>query len=771
MIYIILITFFTAILSPFICHLKLSYLGWLLAIIPATFFLLFLAQIPSMMRGDIIISSIPWIPKLAINLEFYLDGLSLLFVLLITGIGTLIVIYSFPYLKNHPQLGRYYCYLFFFMGAMLGTVLASNLIVLFVFWELTSLSSYLLISFNHSNQAARRAALQGLLITAGGGLALLVGFLIIGAITSQFSFISLLTNSTALLKSPFYIVIVLLILLGAFTKSAQYPFHFWLPNAMQAPTPISAYLHSATMVKLGIYLVARLTPVLGHTPLWIGVLTLISSLTMLSSAILALRATDLKLILAYSTIMALGSLFFLLASGSPATIEAAMIFLLAHAIYKAALFLNVGCIEHKTGTRELPALQGLIFLMPISFLSVLLSAISMAGLPPVIGFISKEIIYNAKLAEPNFSTLLTAIAFVTNIIFVVISLLITFKPFLGKSSHWDHSTIKPHEVGLMLWGPSLLLGLVGLLLGLYPWLIDGELIAPAVGSILQQPATIEFALWHGLSPALLLSLITFFIAIILFYSYQPINYFLRNLSWINWASPQNCYEKSIKLLNYTAVNLVQIIQSGLLRVYIAVTCLTLSVLLSITYFHFNSVALSFSLQAPWFGWLLISILIIAALAIIFIGSYLASLALLGIIGLSSTLIFLIYSAPDVAMTQLLVDVLTIVIVVLALYRSKALPTYKKLTAKISFINIIVALFLGSTITILLLSIIRIPLNLAVNNYYIAHSLIAAHGKNVVNVILVDFRAFDTLGEVIVIAMAGLGVYGLLKTYKDDEGAK
>ena len=628
MLYIILITFIIAVLSPFVCHWRFKYLGWILALVPALFFLLFILQIPGIIQGDFITTSLPWLPNLGINLDFYLDGLSLLFVLLITGMGTLIVIYSYSYLDGNSQLGRYYCYLFLFMGSMLGAVLAANLIVLFVFWELTSLSSYLLISFNHSNKEARRAALQGLMITSGGGLVMLIGFLMIGAITSQFSMLWLLTNSTVLLTNQFYTLIVILILIGAFTKSAQYPFHFWLPNAMQAPTPISAYLHSATMVKLGIYLVARLTPVLGHTPLWIALLTIISSLTMISAALLALRATDLKLILAYSTIMALGVLLFLLASGNPAAVEAAMIFLLAHALYKGGLFLNVGIIDHATGTRELPRLGGLLFYLPITFLAVLLNAISMMGLPPVLGFISKEVIYNAKLTEPNFAVLLTAIALFTNIIFTTLALLMIIKPFWKqKNITINNSSNSIHEAKFSLWFAPMLLGLLGLVFGLYPWLIDKKLIAPAVSSILQKNSAVSFSLWHGVSPAFLLSVITVVVAIIIFYFYRAIHVFLKNSAWINYLSPQNFYEKLMLGLNFLALKITRLIQPGLLRIYTAIIFLAVSILTCFTFYYFKRLPGANPIpHAPWFGWLLVIIMTTAAIAIIITTSYLAFLA-------------------------------------------------------------------------------------------------------------------------------------------------
>ncbi len=771
MLHLVLTTFLLALICPLLCQYHRKFIGWALALLPFALFVLFIAQIPGILHGDTISSSLPWLATLKIKLSFYLDGLSLLFCLLITGIGTLIIIYSGFYLKGHRQLGLYYTYLFFFMGAMLGTVLSSNLITLFIFWELTSLSSYLLISFNHQNKGSRRAALQGLLVTASGGLLMLVSFIMIGSITHHYALTTLFNEHKMLTSSAYYPVLVILLLIGAFTKSAQYPFHFWLPNAMQAPTPVSAYLHSATMVKLGVYLVARMLPILGHTALWTALLTSFGSATMICAAILALRVTDLKLLLAYSTVMALGALMFLLASGKPETIEAAMVFLLAHALYKGALFLTVGNIDHATGTRELPQLHGLAKYMPITFAAVILSAISMAGLPPVLGFISKEIIYGAKLAEPNFAWTLTSIAFLTNVVFVVIALLVVIKPFLtAKTTIANNTFQQAHEAGFASWLPPLLLGCLGLLFGLYPSLIDKNLITPATSSILQQSNTVTLNLWHGVTPAVLLSSLTFLVAAGIYFIYPTINRFLKKATWLNRFSPENCYQISLRLFNSIAANITHIIQPGLLRIYTAVTFIVMAALTLGTFYYFKHVPAAHWLpNAPWFDWLIAIVMAIAAIATLVTSSYLASLAFLSIIGIGSTLVFLLYSAPDVAMTQLLVDVLTIVIVVLALYRLQSLPSYEKLRRRAFFFNLIISLAVGIAVTLILLSIISIPLNLYVNNYFAAHSLPMAHGRNIVNVILVDFRSFDTLGEVIVVAIAGLGVYGLLKFNSEKKG--
>src|SRR3990167_615697 len=305
---IIIAIFFIALLAPVgVRYLHGPTLGWSLAIIPSVLFIYFIHLIPSIVQGRTLYSSIPWVADLGVNFSFYIDGLSLLFALLITGIGIPIVIYSAPYLKGRPHVGAYYAYLFLFMGAMLGLVLSNNLIVLFIFWELTSISSYLLIGLNHERASAREAAAQALFVTVMGGLCLLASFILIGIVTQTYSVSELLSQGALQKEHPWFVVTLLLMLIGAFTKSAQFPFHFWLPSAMEAPTPVSAYLHSATMVQGGVYLLARFHPLLSHNAWWLVILTTVGGITMMCGVLLAVRETDIKLILAYTTVTALGS--------------------------------------------------------------------------------------------------------------------------------------------------------------------------------------------------------------------------------------------------------------------------------------------------------------------------------------------------------------------------------------------------------------------------------------------------------------------------------
>ena len=358
--------------------------GWLLALIPAFGFVIFLGIAGEVAKNGPTVASLQWVPTLGVELSIYMDGLSTLFALLITGIGTFIIIYSGGYLKGHPDQGRFYSFMFLFMGAMLGLVIIDNLIALFVFWELTSITSFLLIGFDHRREASRRAALQALVVTGAGGLSLLAGFLLIGVAVDKNALSELIAGGS-LADHALYGWIFVLVLGGAFSKSAQFPLHFWLPNAMEAPTPVSAYLPSATMVKAGVYMLMRMQPVLGGTIEWMTVLTVFGALTLMVGTLLAMRKTDLKLILAYTTVASLGLLVMLTGTSLDLAIKGAVVYLFAHSLFKGALFMVAGTIDHETGTRDITKLGGLRQAMPITFGAALVAAWSMGGLPLTVG--------------------------------------------------------------------------------------------------------------------------------------------------------------------------------------------------------------------------------------------------------------------------------------------------------------------------------------------------------------------------------------------------
>ncbi|MEM7131491.1 MAG: proton-conducting transporter membrane subunit [Chloroflexota bacterium] len=518
---------------------RFSAVGWILALLPLSIFVALLNVQNEVVNGNLIQGSIPWIPSLGVALSWQIDGLSLLFGLLISGIGALVLVYASGYLAGDKQLGRFYLYLLIFMAAMLGLVFSANLLMLFIFWELTSISSYLLIGYKHRYQSSRSAALQALLVTGGGGLAFLAGILLLAQVAGTLEIDQLAAQSQMIQEHPFYLAIILLMLLGAFTKSAQFPFHFWLPNAMAAPTPVSAYLHSATMVKAGVYLVARMTPVLGNSALWFGLLTTVGAITMIVAAFLAWHQTDLKRILAYTTISALGTLMLLLGVGTSVALKAAMVFLVAHALYKGALFMIAGAVEHQTGSRDIRQLGGLWRVMPLTALSAALAGLSMSGIPPFTGFVSKELFYESTLYTLGAGWILTGAALVTNILTVVAAAMAVIRPFIDsqKSSilpsrnflEWSGKSRdktflakytgqrtaeqgKISEASMSLWlGPIVLAG-AGLVSGLFIGTVGTEWIAPAASAVAGDSIDVKLSLWHGINPMLLLSGLTIVLA-------------------------------------------------------------------------------------------------------------------------------------------------------------------------------------------------------------------------------------------------------------------
>ena len=753
----VLSPFMLALVTPFLHRIKGGKKGWILALLPLGLMLYFAAYFPQVSAGNSLIVAYPWIPSLKISLSFYLDGLSLLFGILISGIGALVLIYSGVYLQEEPNQGRFYVYILAFMGSMLGLVLADNLITLFVFWELTSLSSYFLIGFNHENDNARWAALQALLVTGIGGLALLAGFIIIGNIGGSYELSSLMIQSEDIRSHPLYVTILFLILAGAFTKSAQTPFHFWLPNAMAAPTPVSTYLHSATMVKAGIYLLARLSPMLGNTEIWFYSLTIAGAVTMLLGAYMALYQKDLKLILAYSTVSILGTLTMLIGVGTETAIKAAIVLLIAHALYKAALFLVAGAVDHTTGTRDITQLSGLRRFMPITALAAGLAALSNAGLPPFLGFVGKEAFYGTGLAFEQGNTVFLAMAICTNIFLFVAAWKAGIHPFVGSSSSTSKS---PHEPSLSLWiGPALLSAL-GLMFGLFPGMIDQSLITPAISAIAGHTITVELALWHGWNITLLLSGITILGGVVLLYKHHSFTQFFSQLKALTQWGPNHWYKRAIDGLNVLAKGQTKVLQSGYQRYYLMIIFAFLIGLEWYALRQFSIFEVIDLSNAKFYEMAIGVFIILASLTAVFSNTILSAVLALGGVGVGSVLIYALYGAPDLAITQILVETLTVVIFVLVVYR---LPRFKKrLNPWVRIRDFIIAFAVGGLMTTLVLKANTLQFRESISEYFAKQSVLMGHGRNVVNVILVDFRALDTLGEITVLAISGIGVYALFK---------
>jgi multicomponent Na+:H+ antiporter subunit A len=742
--------------------------GWGLALLPLGLTLYFTTQIPAIATAGARAAGVPWVPALGVTFSFYLDGLSLLFALLVCGIGALVVAYAGGYLAGHPHLHRFYAMILMFMGSMLGLVLADDLITLFVFWELTSLSSYLLIGFDHERAAARAAALQALLVTGVGGLALLAGALLLGQAAGSLKLSVVLTHGQAVREHALFLPALLLILVGAFTKSAQVPFHFWLPNAMEAPTPVSAYLHSATMVQAGVYLLARLSPVFAGIAPWLYLTTTAGAVTMIAGAALAMVHTDLKRILAYSTVSALGLLTMLFGLGTAVAAVAAVTFLLAHALYKAALFLVAGAVDHGTGMRDVTALGGLRRAMPITAFAAGLAALSMAGLPPFVGFIGKELLYEATLHVPDAALAVTALAVTVSVLYVAIAVITGLAPFAGPQRP---GTRRAHEAPVSLWLGPLVLAALGALLGLAPRLLAQPLVIPAAAAVVGDARAVTLALWPGLNPTLALSaaglvggLAVYGIRGVLQRSGAAASRVLR------WG-PAWGYDAAVKILNWTALAQTRALQSGYLRYYLMFIMLSAAIAGWYTLFRdgLSGPSPLWNWGAPRFYELVLAALIILAAAWAARSpSRLGAIASLGVVGYGVALIYFMFGAPDLAITQFLVETLTVILFVLAFYHLPRFTIFSSPAARLR--DLVVALAVGGLMTVLVLLAAGAQAPRAVSAYFAEHSLLLGHGRNVVNVILVDFRALDTLGETVVLAVAGIGVYVLLKLRLGDAGS-
>ena len=728
-------------------------------LIPLGLFIYFVRFIGEVSNKEFIHKTYEWIPSLGVNLSFTLDGLSLLFTLLITGIGTLVFAYTSGYLKGHEYLDRFYGYLSIFMGAMLGLVLSDNLISLFVFWELTSISSFFLIGFNNTSEASRKSALTALGITGIGGLLLLGGGLVLGNISGTYSITEMLAQKDLIQGHEHYILAACLIFGAAFTKSAQFPFHFWLPGAMKAPTPVSTYLHSATMVKAGVYLLFRMSPLMGSTSFWNNTLLIVGLITMIYSAFHSIFRTDMKGILAYTTISALGILVFLIGLGTHESYLAAAVFIIVHALYKATFFMMTGVVDHQAKTRNVTELSGLRKVMLPVAIAGLLAAISNAGIPPSVGFIGKDLIYEGTFHFEHSAILLTALAILTNVFISYAGYVAGIKPFIGKLPEKFEKVKFP---SFFLWFPPVLLGALGFVFGLFPVLIEKSLVKPILWSIGEDAAEVHLKLWHGITPILGLSLLTMASGIILYFVLKPSAKKETFITKFEALSPKSILENFNRAFSKFSVLWTRIFQNGYLRNYVSVIILFLIALMGYTLVDGTTYKIDYASFARLtvYEVVILTILILAIGLIVFAKSRLAAVVATGIMGYSICLLFVFYSAPDLAMTQFAIDTLTVILFVLVLYK---LPKYLKLSDyKMRIRDGILSIAFGGLISILALEVLAQPVNSEISDFYAKNSYLLAHGKNVVNVILVDFRGADTMVEISVLAISAIGVFGLLK---------
>lgn len=736
---------------------------WLLSIVPGAMFFFFLIKIEEVRTSGSITDTYTWYESLGVNIHLRLDSFSLIMCLLITGIGFFIFNYGAGYLKDHHHIDRFFTLILVFMSSMLGIVLSDHLILLFIFWELTTITSYLLVGYNHSSGDARKSAQQALLVTGIGGLILLSGVLVLGFSCGTFIISDLHLELIRSVEPGLVSASAVLILIGCFTKSAQFPFHFWLPNAMAAPTPVSAYLHSATMVKAGIYLIYRMSGTFAECTTWSTLLLIVGAFTMLFAAVSGLFYKDLKKILAYSTVSVLGMLTFLAGIGTELSIISGLMVLVGHALYKAVLFMVAGSIDHETGTRDILKLRGLKKLMPWTFVGAALAALSQAGVPPFLGFIGKEYFYKSSLYS-NYAIPLTAIAVITSIILVVLAFTAGIHSFTGKFE--DNYDKNVHEAPLtMLLGP-VFLGVASLILGCFPgWLY--ELFFAQAAEQLGFPYTKGVHLWEGINTALILSVITVFIGSLLYINRHKV-----------WQVADGLIEKRgfrfDKLFAYFLNLFIQFskwqtrtIQNGSLKSYMVISISGFLLLLSVTFFSLEGIPYSIDFSDVTFAQLiLVMVMGIAALMAAFSSSLISSIIALGLIGFGMPLLYMMYGAPDLAITQILVETLTAVMFMAVIYK---LPNFRALTTTYKFIaDFLFASLSGIVVTLLIMKAHALQLSQPVSEKMADISYIEAKGRNIVNVILVDFRALDTLGEITVLLIAVIGGAVLVKKMKRSE---
>lgn len=753
--------FIAALGAPALVRAARGRAGWVIALLPAALCAYFVWQAPAVLAGRPVVLDWPWAPSLGLALSFRLDALGLLFALLISGIGALVAVYAGRYLQGRPDVGRFYLYLLLFMASMLGVVLADNLLGLFVFWELTSVTSYLLIGFDHDRPESRAGALKALLITGGGGLAMLAGFIVLGQMAGTPAISALPAGLSA---DPGYFPALVLILVGAFAKSAQWPLHIWLPDAMQAPTPVSAYLHSATMVKAGVYLLARLSPALGDTPEWFYAVSGFGLVTMLTGALLALKQTDLKAILAYSTIGWLGVLVMLLGWGTSEALAAAMVGVVVHALYKGALFLLAGGIDHEAGTRDIRQLGGLRRAMPISAALTGITAFSMAGLPLLAGFVAKELLLEAAL-HSGYPPVLGGLAATAVVLAGLVNMAVALRLFHGifwgppRAAAGRHVHDPPLA---MLLGPGLLAALT-LLVGLWPAALNA-LVQGAAAAAAGAEVPVKLALWHGLSLPLLLSAVAIAAGVGLYLVYGRVAALLDRVLRFSF---NHLYDGAVAGLLWLAQATTARLQNGRLRYYLATILVTAVGLVGYALVGRGGglVDLSRVQVAPptLYEVLLGSVIIVVAVMVTRARGRLTAIAGMGVIGAMVALFFVLFSAPDLALTQLLIETLMVVVFLLAFH---FLPRFFEegtpRSGRIRDILVSLAMGLLAAGLVMLTTILPQPAD-DIAGYFIENSYLLAHGRDIVNVILVDFRGADTLGEITVLAIAATGVYALLRS--------
>ncbi|MDP2762694.1 MAG: monovalent cation/H+ antiporter subunit A [Sideroxyarcus sp.] len=716
--------------------------------------------VPAAMDGVVLVAGYAWLPDWGLVLSFRLDGLSLMFCLLILGIGLLVTLYAYYYLPDKDRLGRFYTLLLLFMAAMLGVVLSENLLLLVVFWEITSLTSFLLIAYKRSQHESRLAARIAFAVTGGGGLALFAGILLLGHIAGSFELTQVLAAGERIRAHDLYAPMLVLVLLGAFTKSAQFPFHFWLPQAMAAPTPVSAYLHSATMVKAGVFLLARLHPALSDTELWFWLVSGTGALTLVYAAYIAFYSYDFKGRLAYSTISHLGLITLLFGLDTPLSVVAGVFHIINHAIFKASLFMAAGIVDHECGTRDMRRVNGLFKFMPITATLAIVAAGSMAGVPLLNGFLSKEMFFAETVGHPVFdemSWLLPTFATLAGILAVAYSSRFIHDVFFNGDP--VDLPRKPHEPPRWMRAPVEVLVAMCLLVGIFPQWSIAPILNVAAAAVLQQPLpAFHLAIWHGFNAPFLMSLVALGGGIALYALRHPLYEFYERLPSIHAGI---MFERFHNGLAELSAALVGWMDNGSLQRYLALFFAFVLALGSWAWFSAPASPLSVVTQAADAASIvaLLMLALAAAGVVLLHRSRLTAIVITSVIGLIVALTFVRFSAPDLALTQLAVEVVTIVLLLLALHylppNSPAEDSMPRLAR-----DVLLAGGAGIGLGAAAYAMLTSPFD-TISGFYLAQSVPGGGGSNAVNVILVDFRGFDTLGEITVLAMVGLAAHALL----------
>ncbi|ODR94808.1 cation:proton antiporter [Methyloceanibacter superfactus] len=724
-----------------------------------TALVLLLSQAPAVYRGDVITWSVPWLPMIGLSFSFFVDGLGLFFAALILGMGLLIILYARYYLSADDPLGLFYFYLLMFQGAMVGIVLSDNILLMLVFWELTSLTSFLLIGYWRHLPESRQGARMALIVTGGGGLSLIAGMLMLGHIAGSYEITEILQRGEIIRSSPLLVPTLLLILGGAFTKSAQFPFHFWLPHAMAAPTPVSAYLHSATMVKAGLFLMGRLWPVFAPTEAWFLIVAPVGLITMLIGAWIALFKDDLKALLAFSTVSHLGLITMLFGLGTPLGAIAAVFHIVNHATFKAALFMSAGIIDHEAGTRDIRRLGGLLTLMPITATLAILAAASMAGIPLFNGFLSKEMMLEetAHTVYAGIVWLFPVLATIGALLSAAYSFRFAISTFFGPPR--DDYPHKPHDPPLGMWLPVAILVVPVVAIGVLPALTAGPIVErTALAVVGEALPDYKLAIWHGLTPALFMSLIALAGGAMLFGLY-------RYADAIRLALPRpdakRIYDAVLSALVNGSRAIIDVTHNGSLPRYAGII---IGVIVAVGLVGFLAspheagtreiIPMSFPAGVAW--------IVLAAICVALLfwhGDRLLALILTSGVGLIVSLVFLHFSAPDLALTQISVDVVTTILLLLALnLLPKTTPAETDAAGRLGRGGLAAAVGLG--VGALTYAILTRDFQ-TISDYHLAQAKPGGGGTNVVNVILVDFRGFDTFGEIIVLGIAAITIFALL----------